>query len=209
MEILSHRGLWETAAEKNTEAAFRRSFDRGFGTETDLRDHNGEIVIAHDMAQGGEMPFSAFLEIMDGRNLTLALNIKADGLGAEIKAILEDFGHSNYFVFDMSLPDLVRQIEDGLTVFTGLSDLQPHPPLLESSHGVWLDCFRSDWFGPGLIDALIAQKKRVCVVSADLHRRDVGIQWPIIKSAQSLNSEALLLCTDMPEKAKDAFEEAR
>ncbi|MET3598164.1 phosphodiesterase [Martelella mangrovi] len=209
MEILSHRGLWETPEEKNAEIAFHRSFDRGFGTETDLRDHNGRIVIAHDMPEGNELAFSDVLEIMAGRNLMLALNIKADGLSAEVKAILDHYGHTNYFVFDMSLPDLVRQLADGLTVFTGLSDLQPSPPLMEACEGIWLDCFRSDWFGPGLIDGLIGDGKRVCIVSADLHQRDIDTQWAIIKSAKCVVKNSLFLCTDVPEKARDYFGEAR
>ncbi|AJY45240.1 phosphodiesterase [Martelella endophytica] len=208
MEILSHRGLWETPEEKNAEIAFRRSFDLGFGTETDLRDHNGEIVIAHDMPSGNEIAFSHVLEIMAGRNLTLALNIKADGLSARVKDILAAYGHTNYFVFDMSVPDLVRQIADGMTAFTGLSDIQPNPPLLADCQGVWLDCFRSDWFGPGLIDGLIDEGKRVCVVSADLHKRDVEQQWSIIKLAKRLSSPALMLCTDVPQRAATYFGEA-
>ncbi|WP_180902308.1 PI-PLC domain-containing protein [Martelella soudanensis] len=205
MEILSHRGLWESAAEKNAMTAFARSFDLGFGTETDLRDHNGEIVIAHDMPMGNEPRLSDVLEIMAGRNLMLALNIKADGLSGKVKEILAAHGHTNYFVFDMSLPDLVRQVADGLTVFTGLSDLQPNAPLIDQCDGVWLDCFRSDWFGPGLIDDLIGRGKRVCVVSSDLHRRDAGLQWSIIKSAQCIDSSRLYLCTDTPQAARAYF----
>ena len=49
MIIISHRGYWIQPAEKNTEEAFSRSFERGMGTETDVRDHRGELVISHDM----------------------------------------------------------------------------------------------------------------------------------------------------------------
>ena len=49
MEILSHRGYWKTVTEKNTIIAFKRSFNLGFGTETDIRDLNGNLVISHDM----------------------------------------------------------------------------------------------------------------------------------------------------------------
>jgi hypothetical protein len=41
MQILSHRGYWQHPSEKNTEAAFRRSFLLGYGTETDIRDRDG------------------------------------------------------------------------------------------------------------------------------------------------------------------------
>ncbi|TCT44636.1 phosphodiesterase [Martelella mediterranea] len=207
MEILSHRGFWKTADEKNGMVAFARSFELGMGTETDLRDHNGDIVIAHDMPTGEVILFSEVLELMAGRNLTLALNIKADGLSAAVKELLAHYGHTNYFVFDMSTPDLVRQVADGLKAFTGLSDLQPHPPLLEKCEGVWLDCFRSDWYGPGIIDGLIDQGKRVCLVSADLHRRNCDMQWRIIKMTRSFSSRDLMLCTDDPLGAQAFFED--
>ena len=47
MVILSHRGYWKDA-RKNSVDAFKASFVREFGTETDIRDYNGELVISHD-----------------------------------------------------------------------------------------------------------------------------------------------------------------
>jgi len=203
MEILSHRGFWHHVDERNERIAFERSFDLGLGTETDLRDHNGEIVIAHDIPTGSPMSFADLLRIMDGRNLTLALNIKADALSSRIKETLQEFNHTNYFVFDMSIPDLVQQIKADMTVFTGLSDIQPHPVLLNQCQGVWLDCFNSDWYGSDVIDDLINQGKRVCVVSADLHQRPTKFQWDTIKTAKSIASPDLLLCTDKPLEAQE------
>ncbi len=208
MEILSHRGFWPQKDERNERIAFARSFDLGMGTETDLRDHNGEIVIAHDMPTGSPMTFAELLRVMDGRNLTLALNIKADGLSTRVKEILQEFKHTNYFVFDMSVPDLVRQLKDGMTAFTGLSDIQPHPVLADQCRGIWLDCFNSDWYGPDVVDGLLSQGKRVCIVSADLHQRPTKTQWGIIQSVKNVASPDLLLCTDKPLEAKAYFGEA-
>ena len=59
MIVLSHRGYWKTAVEKNTPTAFKRSFELGFGTETDVRDRNGELVISHDMPNGSEITLAA------------------------------------------------------------------------------------------------------------------------------------------------------
>ena len=61
MKILSHRGYWKAPIEKNTREAFVRSFALGFGTETDIRDYMGELVISHDIPRGGEINFDAFL----------------------------------------------------------------------------------------------------------------------------------------------------
>jgi glycerophosphoryl diester phosphodiesterase len=48
MQIISHRGYWKNSAEKNSPTALERSFSMGFGTETDFRDHLGDLVVAHD-----------------------------------------------------------------------------------------------------------------------------------------------------------------
>ncbi len=205
MQILSHRGYWKSLEERNKRVAFERSFDLGLGTETDLRDICGKIVIAHDMPNGDEISFEEVLQIMNGRNLPLALNIKADGQAKAIKLLLEKYNHTNYFTFDMSIPDMVVQMDSGLTVFTGQSDILLTPVLLDEAGGVWLDSFKSDWFNAEVIDNLLLQGKKVCVVSADLHHRNTDKQWAIIKQVNHFNSDKLLLCTDKPEQAKEFF----
>ena len=118
MKILSHRGCWKNANEKNTNKAFQRSFAMGFGTETDVRDFNQSLVISHDIATGLEMNFTAFLDIAssDQHNipLTLALNVKADGLAIQISKALEPHPKLDFFVFDMSVPDMRSYFDVGI-----------------------------------------------------------------------------------------------
>lgn len=205
MKILSHRGYWKEPSEKNTVKAFKHSAYLKFGTETDLRDFDGEIVIAHDMASKLDIRLVEFLEIFKGSDLPLALNIKSDGLSSKLKTILEEYQISNYFVFDMSLPDQVSYIKNGMKVLTGLSDLNLIPPMIEDSNGVWLDSFKGDWFGPDMINQLLLKKKLVCIVSPDLHKRDHKWQWRMIKDNGLHHRNGLLICTDMPEEARDYF----
>jgi hypothetical protein len=205
MLIISHRGFWQTKAEKNTRKAFERSFDLGIGTETDVRDSGGKIVISHDMPSGGEMLLSEVLEIIDGRNIPLALNIKADGLGGMLLDLRVKYGHENYFTFDMSIPDMAGQMAAGLNVYTGLSDLLPRPVLVEHARGIWLDCFRGDWYDEWLVDDWRDRGKKVCVVSADLHGRDTARQWEMLKKARDIASDSLMLCTDKPLAAREYF----
>ena len=200
VEILAHRGYWKNESEKNTKIAFERAFDKGFGVETDLRDIKGKIVISHNMPVGNEMSFEELLKLLDGRNLPLALNIKADGQADEIKRLLEKYNHTNYFTFDMSIPEMVYQHKVGLKVFTGLSDILPNPILFEKAKGIWLDCFNSDWFGKKEILDLLNQGKQVCIVSPDLHKREYKYVWEKYK-----NISGIMLCTDYPNEAKEFF----
>ena len=132
--------------------------------------------------------------------MLLALNIKADGQADEIKRLLEKYNHTNYFTFDMSIPEMVYQHKVGLKVFTGLSDIVPNPILFEQAAGVWLDCFNSDWFGIKEITDLQKQVKNVCLVSPDLHKREYKSVWEKYK-----NIKGVMICTDYPKEAKEFF----
>lgn len=198
--ILAHRGYWKKEEEKNTKEAFKRAFDCGFGIETDLRDIKGEIVISHDMPKGNEMTFEEILVLLDGRNLPLALNIKADGMAFKIKKLLEKYNHTNYFTFDMSIPEMVVQHKMGLNVFTGISDIVPNPIMYKEAQGVWLDCFYSDWFSKKEIKEILDADKKVCIVSPDLHKREYKSVWAKYKDVKDI-----MLCTDFPDEAKEYF----
>lgn len=208
MQILSHRGYWQHPSEKNTEAAFRRSFRLGYGTETDIRDRDGTLVIAHDMATAADMTLAAFLEIYreDGDGLPLALNIKADGLHAPLRAALTDAGVRNAFVFDMSVPDTLGYQRIGLPFFTRLSDLEPAPVLLGSAHGVWLDSFGpEDWITAATLTPLLSSGKTVCLVSPELHKRSHPPFWQRLQGFACAAESRLMLCTDFPEEATAFF----
>lgn len=207
MIILSHRGYWKDfEKEGNKRKAFERSFDMGFGTETDIRDFNGEIVISHDMPSGSEITFKEMLEIMAGRNLPLALNIKADGLAEQVESILSLYGQTNYFTFDMSIPELVYELNyTALNAYTGCSDVSPFPPLLDKTEGVWLDSFFESWSLINRLEDFIYRGKNVCVVSEDLHSRKTDEQWFLIKQSKVHLSDRVFLCTNYPEKARAYF----
>ena len=200
ISILAHRGWWEKESEKNCKSAFERAFDNGFGIETDLRDIKGEIVISHNMPSGDEMSFEALLKLLDGRDLTLALNIKADGMADEIKRLLEKYRINNYFTFDMSIPEMVYQQKCGLKTFTGISDIMPEAVMFEKAEGVWLDSFNSDWFNTQDINKILKRNKQVCIVSPDLHKREYKPVWGKYKEIGGI-----MLCTDYPMEAERFF----
>jgi len=207
VQVLSHRGLWREAREKNTMGAFRRSFEAGFGAETDLRDRLGELVVSHDPATR-ESPtaddlFALYREA--GGALPLALNLKADGLQDLLRDALARHGVSNYFVFDMSVPDAVQCVRKGLRAYTRHSEHEPAPALYAESEGVWLDAFTRDWFTADDVRRHLAAGKRVCVVSPELHGRDPAAQWAALRPLVREAGGALMLCTDRPEEAVAFF----
>jgi glycerophosphoryl diester phosphodiesterase len=208
MRILSHRGFWRSPSEKNTTEAFQRSFQSGFGTETDLRDLDGALVIAHDPARKGALSVEAFLAQHRAADpgLPLALNIKADGLQTMVVDLLERLEVPEAFVFDMSVPDMLGWLRSGVPTFTRLSDIEPEPLLADRAAGIWLDAFHSDWWEAATVLRLLDQGLGVCVVSPELHRRDHRAAWEVLATAaQTAGSDRLMLCTDFPQEAREFF----
>lgn len=197
MLIISHRGYWKEKDERNQAAAFHRSFDLGFGTETDVRDVAGTLVISHDMPSGGELTLDELLTIMAGRNLPLAMNIKADGLATALKDKFEEYGHTNWFAFDMSVPDMRSYLALGLPTYTRMSEVEQSPAWLDAATGVWLDGFEGVWFSNGQIQSLLDAGKKVCIVSPELHNRPPKELWEMLKEFSI--AEQVMLCTDLPE----------
>ncbi len=211
MIILSHRGCWNEVSEKNSLIAFRRSFSLGFGTETDFRDYNGELVISHDIGNELSMTAEDFFQIYIHtkiNELPLALNIKADGLQVKLKELLDKYYIENYFVFDMSIPDTLGYIKHNIKSFTRQSEYEPEPSFYDDAAGVWLDEFHSHWITRDVIAQHIQNNKQICIVSPDLHKREYRKEWQHYKEIeQELGVDNLMLCTDHPQKAKEFFDE--
>jgi hypothetical protein len=203
MIVLSHRGYWERPEEKNTLVAFERSFAAGFGTETDVRDCAGTLVISHDPPRGGEMRFADFAALDGAAGLPQAINIKADGLAEWLAAAARDARLSDWFAFDMSVPDMRAHLRAGNPVFTRISEAEPMPAYLDEAAGVWLDGFSGMWFDLQMVRDLLGRGKRVCVVSSELHGREPRELWATLRSMAG--QTGLMLCTDHPEAARAAF----
>ena len=207
MEIISHRGYWKNVEEKNSSKAFKNSFDLNFGTETDLRDLNGDIVISHDIPDKNVITLVNFFEIYNAnsQSTTLALNVKSDGLQKLLKSILDRFKISNYFVFDMSIPDTIGYYNEGIRFFSRQSEYEPIPVFYDKCKGIWLDSFESIWYNEELILDHLNNNKQVALVSPELHKRDYNEFWNMLKDNKIHQLKGVILCTDFPEKAKNFF----
>lgn len=210
INILSHRGYWKKESEKNSELAFKRSFSLGFGTETDIRDFNGELVISHDIASveclSVDFFFRLYKSIND--NLPLALNIKSDGLQIKLLELLNKYDIKNYFVFDMSVPDGLNYLKNDFNVFTRQSEYELQPSFYEEAKGVWLDEFKDHWISKEILKEHLGNNKSVCIVSPDLHKRHYLKEWNNYKEYNTeMNFNNWMICTDFPEEAKIFFYE--
>jgi hypothetical protein len=209
VQVLSHRGVWRHPSEKNSKEAFERSFSLGFGTEADFRDYCGELFMAHDppSAKPGvtAAQFFAMIAASDP-TLPVAINIKADGLQRMLKEALEAHGITDYFLFDMSIPDALQSVKAGLRIFARQSDVEPEPQLYTQSQGVWMDAFYDDsWITAEAVQQHLDAGKSVCLVSPELHGRDHRAFWERLLTNSLTDHPNLMICTDIPEQARDFF----
>lgn len=208
MKILAHRGYWNAEIERNSPVAIRTALERGYGFESDVRDYMGRLVISHNIAdkfsQDAEEVFGWLHEFDD--KFCFAINIKADGLKEILKAFFEKYSISNYFLFDMSVPQMVEFREMNLRYFTRQSEVELEPCMYEDASGVWIDGFWStEWITETLISQHIDKGKEVCVVSPDLHgNKDYKTFWTRLRDYR-VNFDKVILCTDYPDEAKEYF----
>ena len=213
MKIISHRGFWTSEYEKNTVAAFIRSLECGYGIETDVRDCNGELVISHDIPFQTTYLFDEFLatycKFSEAKtpSLCIAINIKSDGLQSRVKKLLDKYKIQNYFVFDMSVPDTINYIKQGVITFSRVSELENNSTLNSMANGIWLDQFYGDWYKTELIQELLDSYGQICVVSPELHNRDKDGCWEMLLQLPVNIRNRVMLCTDLPDKAKEFFYE--
>jgi hypothetical protein len=210
MIILSHRGYWNKDIEKNSITSIERSFEFGFGLETDIRDYNGELVISHEIADESCITVKEFFELYIKYRglLPLALNIKSDGLQVKLKELLVKYCIKNYFVFDTSIPDGLQYLKHDVEYFTRQSEYEKYPTLYNDSTGVWLDEFKGHWIGLKEIRQHVNNNKTICIVSPELHKRTYEKEWRHYKKIeQELNVVNLMICTDYPELAQEFFNE--
>jgi glycerophosphoryl diester phosphodiesterase len=207
MQIISHRGYWKQASEKNTRLAFERSFNLGYGTETDVRDCAGKLLISHDPPSGNEITLDELLEIAGPSQPMLALNIKADGLAVAVREAMQKRRYPNWFVFDMSIPDTRMQLAAGNPVYTRCSELEAAPVFFDEVGGIWLDAFEDDAWRIDAAKHFLGLNKKVCLVSPELHKRPHKTFWKLLRDASLHHAKNLMMCTDLPEQATDFFKE--
>jgi hypothetical protein len=216
VEFLAHRGWWVLASEKNSFGAFQKAFAAGYGIETDVRDCAGDLVISHDMPtlvaeSDRQMRLDALLDLYCSypTRPTLALNVKSDGLMAPFRSALSTRGITQYFVFDMSVPDTLGYLNQSMRVFTRRSEFETGSILDDRAQGLWLDAFERPYVTVSDIRNGIASGRPVAIVSPELHRKPHAPAWEqwrgLYRGLSARERSLFMLCTDFPGEAEAYF----
>lgn len=208
MKILAHRGCWDNKIKKNSITALRTALEKGFGFESDVRDYMQRLVISHNIADSDSYDAEIVFKMLRERNdqFCFAINIKADGLKDLLYKYLGTYQISNYFLFDMSIPQMIEFHDMGLKFYTRQSEIEPVPNMYEEAIGIWMDCFgNNDWITKEILLNHIENGKEVCIVSPELHaKKDFKKLWRKLKS-YNISTDKMIICTDYPDEAKEYF----
>lgn len=205
MIIVAHRGWWERTDEKNSPRAFERALRAGFGIETDIRDCMGQVVISHDPpASSGLLRLVDFADLYQttGSSAPLALNIKSDGLQGCVLNCLTTRGITNYFVFDMAVPDALGYVNRGAPTYTRQSKYEPMPSFYDRASGVWIDCFDGELCSNDVIAGHFRAGKNIALVSPELHNKPHEVAW---RQWKPFAMSRIMICTDFPDRADEYF----
>jgi hypothetical protein len=209
LSILAHNGCWRAPEDKNSISACRLALTSGFGLQVDIRDHVGELVVAYEPDEAGHYPFRKICTLMQQHpGNTLALNIRSTGLQHLLCEALAHYTLTDYFLYDMSVPDLLAALQSGLRCFTRQSELETTPVLYPQSHGVWVDMYEQDWLTSNDIRMHLKHAKDVAMASPELHGRDHLPFWHYLKDHWASLGGATSKCylsTAYPEQAAAFF----
>lgn len=208
--ILAHRGLWKKPSEKNSKLALFKALENGFSIETDIRyDKDIGLVVSHDILSSGlnYLPFEELIiEYKKQKiNSKIAINIKSDGLHEVLKEILENYKIDEYFIFDMSVPDLISGVKYNLNQYARYSNYEDPFPYSEFTNGLWIDRFNSEIPNKSEIISLFKKWSSLVFVSPELHGREYLNYWNFIKNFFKNSEKEIMICTDHPLEAYEFF----
>ena len=176
-----------------------RLVPRHYGVEVDVHYYDSTVVVGHDPQQN-TVSFDSYL--LEFEHSFLAVNIKQEGIEKTVLAHLKDHDISNFFLFDLTFPSLMRTMMTGerrlalrISDFEDVKNLSFFKGKVD---WVWIDIFqdpvyleKTDW------STLSSFKK--CLVSPELHiLREYAISQNIKGNLSAHIDKFEAICTKDP-----------
>ena len=171
--------------------------DSKFGAEIDVRDNDGKIILSHDYPDNNSETLSNFLKHFP-KNRLLAINVKSCGIEIDVNNIVKQT-HSNYFLFDFSLPYLLKSITMQIPCALRLSEYEKEQ--FSGPKWAWVDSFHSIWYDDKYLELIKNNGYKIVLVSPELHNRNNELDYQKIESL--INKKLVdAICTDIPDRWK-------
>ncbi len=149
---------------------------REYGVEMDLHAYGDRLVVHHDACTDA-LDFERWLDAY--AHAFVILNVKEEGIESRVRAMALARGIERFFLLDLSVPALVKMVRAGEhRVAVRVSKYEAVAGALALgglAEWIWLDVFDPEL--PVTADeyrALQAAGYKICLVSPELHGRDIS-----------------------------------
>lgn len=168
-----------------------------YGIELDLRYEGPNLILHHDPFVTGPL-FEDLLK--EYRHALLILNVKTEGIEAEVLRLMEKYNIENYFFLDLSLPYLVKYMRQGVSrIAVRYSEFEPIEFALAFAgkvEWVWVDCFTHLPLDASSY-ARLKEHFKICLVSPELQGHSLDRIAEFKAQLAGLPIDAV--CTKKPE----------
>lgn len=172
-----------------------------YGVEVDLHFNSSNVFVGHDPFDL-TLTFSEFLSHY--QHQIIAVNIKEEGIEDMVINCLNQNSVSNFFLFDLSFPSLMRLIKKGekriaLRV-SDFEDIRMIDSFARKVDWLWIDIFENSNF---LREESWSKWKdfRKCLVSPELHvERDKVSSENIFRDVSGYKNRIEAICTKSPNR---------
>ena len=145
------------------------------GVEMDIHAYGDRLIVHHDPCEAG-VGFDEWLAAFH-HNFVI-FNIKEEGIEREVRDRAVAAGIERFFMLDLSFPALIKMAKSGeRRLAVRVSEYEPVQQALrlaEMVEWVWLDGFSGFPINKADVDALKKSGLKLCLVSPELHGRDVA-----------------------------------
>lgn len=172
-----------------------------YGVEMDLHAFGDRLVVHHD-AFTDALDFERWLDAY--QHALVILNVKEEGIEARVRELVLARGIERFFFLDLSVPALMKMVRAGEhRVAVRVSSVEPIAGALalgERAEWVWLDLFESRLpVTAEEYQMLRDAGYRICLVSPELHGRDISEIADIRRELAALGLTPHAICTKRPD----------
>ena len=173
---------------------------RHLGVEMDLHAFGNQLTVHHDAFAEG-ISFERWLDHY--RHAFVILNIKEEGIETRAREIVLARGIEDFFMLDLSFPALIKMTRAGeKRVAVRVSEYEAvasADALKGQAEWVWLDVFRGFPISRDEHDTLRKGGFRICLVSPELHGRDIAEIARMQAQMKQLGCSVDAVCTKYPD----------
>jgi hypothetical protein len=158
-----------------------QSLPSAYGAEVDIRSKGERLIIHHDPFIDGEN-FGTWLDAY--HHGILILNVKEEGLEAQLISLMKSHGIDDYFFLDQSFPFLVKWANLGerrcAVRVSEFESIESALTLAGKVDWVWVDCFTRFPLSQEDARRLKTAGFKLCLVSPELQGRDANTEIPMM-----------------------------